>query len=101
MNTSVTVSSNSLTLLDKPNAVTKPTGVMTSPFLNPNPLLVILNDSTVCKVEPTPTVELAPTFTDTFSPNPVSVVAPIPKRDTPTTSRSSYDGSGTIIWGLV
>ena len=53
------------------------------------------------KVEPTPTVELAPTFTDTLRPNPVSVVAPMPKRETPITSRSSYEGSGTIIWGLV
>ena len=32
---------------DNPSAVTSPTGLSTSPFLNPNPFLVILNDSTV------------------------------------------------------
>jgi len=86
---SVTVNSNSLTLLLNCLSVTNPTGLNTSPFLNPNPFLVTLNDFTVWSVDPTPTVEAAPTSTDIFNPNPVSVVAPIPKRDTPITSKSS------------
>ena len=72
-----------------PRAVTSPTGLITSPFLNPKPGLAILNWETVNMVEPIPVVELAPTSTVTFRPWPVSVVAPIPNLETPTTSSAS------------
>ena len=39
-----------------------------------------------------PVVELAPTSSVTFRPWPVSVVAPIPNLETPSTSSASYDG---------
>ena len=78
-------------------AVWSPTGLNLSPFLNPQPGLVILKSLTSYKVEPIPTlVFAAPTSTLIFKPNPVSVVAPIPRRETPTISRFSYDGSGIM-----
>ena len=100
VNTSVTVNSKSLTLFANPLSVTKPTGLITSPFLNPNPDLVILNEFTWCKVDPIPVVGAAATSTVNLRPNPVSVVAPIPNLDTPTTSKSSYVGGSTSICGL-
>ena len=64
-------------VMTAPRAVTKPTGLIISPFLNPKPGVAILNCETVNMVEPIPVVELAPTSTVIFRPWPVSVVAPI------------------------
>ena len=99
MNISLTV--NSKSVRTAPRAVTNPTGLILSPFLNPKPFLAILNDDTVNNVEPIPVVGFALTSTVTFNPWPVSVVAPIPRRDIPVTSRDSYEGSGTNILGFV
>ena len=46
-------------------------------------------------VDPTPTVELAPTSILSNNPVPVSVVAPTPILETPVISRFSYEGSET------
>ena len=46
-----------------------------------------------------PTVLAGPTLTLTSKLLPVSVVAPTPNLDTPTTSRFSYDGCGILICG--
>ena len=52
-------------------------------------------------VDPIPTLVLdAPTSTFNNRLEPVSVVAPIPNLDTPTTGKFSYVGSGTINLGL-
>ena len=83
----MTVNSKSSTRFGTLLSVTRPTGLITSPTLKPNPGLSILNEVTVNNVEPIPVVELAPTSTLTRSPLPVSVVAPIPSLETPTTSR--------------
>ena len=91
--------SKSCTTDPSPRSVTSPTGLNTSPFLKPYPCLAILNDLTSRSVDPIPTVLVGPTSTVISKFLPVSVVAPTPNLDTPTTSRFSYDGCGMLICG--
>ena len=63
----------------------------------PNPLFTISYPDISNKVDPIPVTGLTIAFT--FKPVPVSVVAPIPSRDTPLTDRLEYDGSETTILG--
>ena len=68
----------------------------TSPFLNPYPGRVTLNDVTSNNVDPIPVVELAPTSTFNSNPVPDCVVDPIPNLETPTIGKFSYIGSGVL-----
>jgi len=102
LNISVTVNSNSVTKLLKPFAVTKPTGLNTSPTLKLYPLFSNTKLLTTNNVDPIPTdVLAAPIVTLTDAPVPVSVVAPIPLLDTPVIGRLLYEGSGILITGSV
>ena len=102
LNISKTSNSNSCIGADKWAAVTRPTGLNLSPFLNEYPSLAISNSLIVNNVEPIPTEVVAP-LTATFNNKlaPVSSVGPTPNLDIPTTSRFSYTGSGTIICGFI
>ena len=80
-------------------AVTKPTGLNTSPLLKPYPALEILKLETSQNVEYSVS-SVADTSKSSNNPTPVSVVFPNPILDTPTTSKFSYDGSETVIWGF-
>ena len=79
--------------------MTNPTGLNTSPLLKLYPGLENLTSLTSNKVDPIPVDPL--TFKSTNNPLPVSVVAPIPILETPTTGRLLYDGSETNISGLL
>ena len=63
--------------------VTNPTGLMTSPRLNPYPGLAILKFVTSNVSDPIPVVDAAPTSTSTNNPTPVVVVLPNPILETP------------------
>ena len=82
-----------------PLAVTRPTGLNLSPRLKECPSLAISNDSIENKVDPIPTVELAPTLRVTRRFDPV-VVPGTPFLDTPTTSMFEYVGSGNSNLGF-
>ena len=85
-----TSSSNSLIGFVKCAAVTNPTGLNLSPILNEWPGLAIWNLDISNVVEPMPTVVLeAPTWTSISKLDPVSVVAPTPNLETPTTGKLS------------
>ena len=56
--------------------MTKPTGLIISPFLNPYPFLAILKFETSNVSEPIPLVVAAPTSTSTNKLTPVLVVLP-------------------------
>jgi len=96
-----TSSSKSASGEASPLSVTSPTGLNLSPGKNAYPGLSILKFLTSNKVDPMPVVEAEPTSRVRSRPVPVSVVAPIPRRDTPTTSRFSYDGAGILTIGFV
>ena len=81
-------------------SVTNPTGLNTSPFLNPKPGLVISKDLTSKRVDPIPVVLLPPTSMFRSNPVPVSVVAPTPTLDTPVTGKFSYLGTGASTLGF-
>ena len=101
LNISRTSNSNSWIGEVKCEAVTNPTGLNLSPTLKEWPGLVILNLFISNNVDPIPTDVLdAPTSTLSNKLEPVSVVAPIPNLDTPSTARFSYVGSGIISAGL-
>ena len=90
LNISNTSSSNSLIGFDKCAAVTSPTGLNLSPILNECPGLAIWKFDISKVVEPIPTVVFAElTWTSINKFEPVSVVAPWPKRDTPTIGKLS------------
>ena len=93
LNISKTSNSNSWIGAVRCDAVTKPTGLNLSPTLNEWPGLVILNLLISNNVDPIPTEVLdAPTSTFNNRLEPVSVVAPIPNLDIPSTWRFSYIG---------
>ena len=90
LNISRTSNSNSCMGADRCAAVTRPTGLNLSPFLNEYPDLDTSKFLIPNKVDPIPTLVVAaltPTFRSKFAP--VSVVAPTPNLDIPTTSRFS------------
>ena len=95
---STTVISKSDIGEDNEPSVTSPTGLNTSPLWNPYPGLENLNSVTSKYVEPIPVDP--PTLRSISNPIPVSVVAPIPNLETPTTGKFSYDGSETNISGF-
>ena len=82
----VTSNSNSCKGADKWAAVTKPTGLNLSPSLNECPDLATENLEISKVVEPIPTVvEAALTSTSSNKLEPVAVVKPIPRLETPIT----------------
>ena len=90
LKTSTTSNSNSCNGCDKWAAVTNPIGLNLSPTLNECPGLAIENSDISNAVDPSPTVVLAElTFTSSNKFLPVSVVAPKPILDTPTTGKLS------------
>ena len=97
----MTVNSSSVTGDVSDLSVINPTGLNTSPFLNPKPGLVISKDLTSKRVDPIPVVLLPPTSMFRSNPVPVSVVAPTPILDTPVTGKFSYLGDGASILGLI
>ena len=87
LNTSVTVNSKSVRVVT-PIAVTKPTGLNTSPSWNWYPVFSNTKLDTVNNVDPIPTeVFAALTPTVILAPVPVSVVDPIPLLETPVTGK--------------
>ena len=90
LNISITSNSNSLIGFDRCDAVTRPIGLNLSPTLNECPSLATLKFFISNNVDPIPTVVAAAlTSTSNNKLEPVSVVAPSPRLDTPIIGRLS------------